>query len=102
MAYAEVVDLDVIDSTIFNRLQVGSTGAVTTDANGDIFVTFPLPYTAKPAIVGTRKTTGSSQYACHVSATSTTGCTFTITDDDALQISTGSVVVHWAAMGELA
>lgn len=89
---------DLTDS--INRLQAVIVSA-TSDANGDVSVTFPNAYASAPIVVATRKTTSNNQCSIHIHSITATTCKFTITNNNALRISLSSNFGYFA-MGDLA
>jgi hypothetical protein len=75
----------------------------TTDANGDITVTFPTAFAANPHVVATRRSTNAAARLCHIVSVSTTQVVVRNFDETGTaQANITSVSFFYLAFGQIA
>lgn len=97
-----VLDGDTLTPDLLNRAQGGDTGNVTTDASGDVIVTYPVPFLLTPMVIATRLTTANTQKDIHVVTRSKTTATLRFTSQNTVQQNVANVQAHWMAFGPIA
>lgn len=94
--------VDAVRSRFLNlpaRVEFGAVTGATSDANGDIAVTYATPFTTTPVVFLTRRGTTTTHFSAMLSATSTTGFSARMFSDNARQLNTAGSGFDWIAIG---